>query len=208
MQGLLFAPVEEAPPQLPLQFAAAPRVLPADELLDLLVPPAPAAPERPALEPDAVEAIMVEVLAAVVADPHAATRAPAMLFQDFQVRCRMMGLARPPLDPSGFARRLSAARAGIGELDEAWHQAMALAGDLPEEMLGAFLLVARAAREGAPCPSEEAVARIYGTSSLGRARRVLAYIEERAMIVTRTDLSGKRSVTIPAFGWTTLPVAA
>jgi hypothetical protein len=80
---------------------------------------------------------------------------------------------------------------------------MTAAAAVPDEMLGAFLLIARAARENAPCPTDEEIARIYGTSSLGRARRVLAYMEDRDVIVTRTDLSGRRSVTIPRLGWTT-----
>ncbi|WCT71854.1 ATP-binding protein [Sphingomonas naphthae] len=206
LQGLLFAPVEAAAPPPP----PPPRPMPAEEVLERLAPQPAAepAPDVPAMSAEEVEAIVARSLAAIVEDPDAATRPPAMLFQDYQVRCRMMGLARPPLDPPAFARRLSAARAGLGELDEEWQQAMALARELPEEMLGAFLLVARAAREGEPCPSEDAVARIYGTSSLGRARRMMAYIEERNLFVTRTDLSGKRSITIPQFGWTTQPVGA
>jgi hypothetical protein len=131
-------------------------------------------------------------------------RPAAALFQDFQVRCRMAGLRRISLDPSSFSRRLAAARAGIYQPeDEQWAPAMAAATAVPDEMLGAFLLIARAAREGGPCPSDEEIARIYGTSSLGRARRVLAYMEDRDVIVTRTDLSGRRSVTIPRLGWTT-----
>src|SRR3546814_16507637 len=63
---------------------------------------------------------------------------------------------------------------------------------LPDDMLGPFLLVARAAREGAPCPSDEAIAASYGTASLGRARRLLQYIESRDLIVSRVDLSGKQ----------------
>ena len=52
------------------------------------------------------------------------------------------------------------------------------------------------------------MAQTYGTSSLGRARRVIGYIEGRNLLVTRTDLSGKRSMTIPALGWTTAPADA
>jgi hypothetical protein len=74
-------------------------------------------------------------------------------------------------------------------------------------MLGAFLFIARAARNGDPCPTDEDVARVYGTTSIGRARRVLSYIEERNILVTRTDLSGRRSITIPELGWTTQPAA-
>jgi hypothetical protein len=147
------------------------------------------------------------VLRAIVEDPDAIGRPAAVLYQDFQVRCRMTGARRPPLDPAAFARRLAAARAGIFEgLDEEWAPALEAAAGVPDDMLGAFLLIARAAREGAPCPADAEIARIYGTSSLGRARRVVSYMEERDIIVARVDLSGKRSFTIPRLGWTTQPV--
>ena len=74
---------------------------------------------------------------------------------------------------------------------------------LPDDMLGAFLLVARAAREGLPCPPDTKIAETYGTSSLGRVKRLIAYIESRDLFVCRTDLTGKRSITIPRLGWTT-----
>ena len=48
-----------------------------------------------------------------------------------------------------------------------------------------------------------ALAETYGTSSLGRVRRLIGYIESRELIVARVDLSGKRSITIPRLGWTT-----
>ncbi|MDF7777549.1 ATP-binding protein, partial [Sphingomonas sp. AOB5] len=79
---------------------------------------------------------------------------------------------------------------------------------LPDDMLGPFLLVARAAREGLPCPSDAEIAATYGTSSLGRARRLIAYIESRELFVCRVDLAGKRSITIPRLGWTTQPAEA
>ena len=74
---------------------------------------------------------------------------------------------------------------------------------LPEDMLGAFLLVARAARDGAPCPTDAEFARVYGTRSTGRARRLLGYMEPQGLIVPRTDLRGRRAVSIPRLGWTT-----
>ena len=95
------------------------------------------------------------------------------------------------------------ARAGIYTLDADWDGALDAASALPDDMLGPFLLVARAARNGAPCPSDEAIAKSYGTASLGRARRLLLYIESRDLIVSRTDLSGKRSIAIPRLGWST-----
>jgi hypothetical protein len=121
----------------------------------------------------------------------------------------MAGLAKPPLDLPGFTRRLACARGGIFDVAaEEWADALALAGTLPDDMMGAFLLVARAAKEGRPCPSDEALATTYGTSSLGRVRRLIGYIETRDLFVTRVDLSGKRSITIPRLGWTTAPAEA
>jgi hypothetical protein len=39
-------------------------------------------------------------------------------------------------------------------------------------------------------------------------KRLIGYIESRNLIVCRTDLAGKRSITIPGLGWTTLPAEA
>ncbi|WP_404366325.1 helicase HerA domain-containing protein [Sphingomonas sp. MMS24-J45] len=202
MRQFLFAEMEEPvrPPPPPPRPPRAEQVLDRIELV--------AAPERAPAEPryDAAQLAQIigDVLHAIVADPDAASRPASMLYQDFQVRCRMVGVSPAPLDPSAFSRRLAAARAGIFDgLDDEWAEVIAVADELPDEMLGCFLLVARAAREGAPCPTDEDLARTYGTSSLGRARRVLGYIEGKGLLVTRIDLAGKRSVTVPALGWTT-----
>jgi hypothetical protein len=205
MQALLFSEPEE--PGLPLMAPPPPPPVPADRLIETIAAPAAAraeAPTMPVLDQQAVEAIVADVLRAIVAEPGSGARGAAVLFQDYQVRCRMQGLARPPLDLEGFARRLAAARAGIVEgLEDEWGPAMALAQELPGEMLGPFLMIARAAREGQPCPDDGALAAVYGTSSLGRVRRLISYIEGRELIVIRTDLSGKRSIAIPRLGWTT-----
>jgi hypothetical protein len=70
-------------------------------------------------------------------------------------------------------------------------------------MQGIFLMIARAAKEGAPCPGDGAFARAYGTRSLGRARRVLAFIEEQGLIVCQTDGLGRRVVTLVELAWAT-----
>ena len=209
LADMLAEPVVEAP-MLPMAFESRPRLVPADELVADIGRPAPA-PLAPAPQKDEaeVEAIYADTLRAIVADADAALRPPSVLFQDFQVRCRMAGLAKPALDLPGFTRRLSCARAGIFDVhDEEWAEALALAGTLPDDMMGAFLLVARAAKEARPCPSDTELAHTYGTSSLGRVRRLIGYIESRELFVTRTDLSGKRSITIPRLGWTTEPAEA
>lgn len=202
MRQFLLAGLEEpmpAPPPPP------PRPAPALVMDELAGTPEPApTPNEDWLEAVDTDAVVTDALRAIVDDPDASTRAAAVLFQDFGVRCRMAGVRKPPLDLAGFSRRLAAARAGIFDgLDGEWAPAFEAAIGLPDEMLGAFLLIARAARDGEASPSDEAIAHIYGTSSIGRARRVLAYMEERNSIVLRVDLSGRRSITIPSLGWTT-----
>jgi uncharacterized protein len=205
MRQFLLAGLEEPLPPPP----PPPHPAPAAQLLDEIAAVAPEAPSTEWLDAIDVEAVTAQALRGIVEDPDAGTRSAAVLFQDFDVRCRMAGVRKPPLDLPAFSRRLAAARAGIFEgLDGEWSPALDAAHGLPDDMLGAFLLIARAAREGEPSPSDEAIARIYGTSSLGRARRVLTYMEERNAIVLRVDLSGRRSITIPSLGWTTASVEA
>ncbi|WP_072380444.1 helicase HerA domain-containing protein [Novosphingobium sp. NDB2Meth1] len=204
MREFLLAGLEDATP-LPAPVPT-PRPQPATLVLEELarLPIEPVAEELP--EPVDPEPVMVAALRAIVGDEEATGKTTAVLFQDFQVRCRMHGLRQTPLDLAGFTRRLAAARAGIFEgLEDEWAPALEAGRRVPDDMLGAFLLIARAASENQPCPSDQELALVYGTSSLGRARRVLSYMEERDIIVARTDLSGRRSITIPALGWTTQP---
>nr|WP_294850286.1 ATP-binding protein [uncultured Sphingomonas sp.] len=220
MQGLLFAPADDqfpivipdllggmrhhlgngdVPPKDPV------KQLPSEALLQKMAASVtPRAEAMPAKTDEETAAITADVLRAIVDDPDSGARSASVLYQDFTVRCRMGGIARPPLDLPGFTRRLSMARAGIfTDADDSWAPALEAASLLPDDMLGPFLLVARAAREGAPCPTDEAIAKSYGTASLGRARRLLQYIESRDLIVSRTDLAGKRSIAIPRLGWST-----
>ncbi|URW75010.1 DUF87 domain-containing protein [Sphingomonas donggukensis] len=198
----LIAPLPPAPPPPPPP-------LPVDAVLREMAPVPPTEFEFPAPDAPDPDVVVSDALRAIVEDPESATRPAAVLHQDFAVRCRMAGIRRAPLDPTAFARRLAAARAGIfGKLEGEWAEAMAAAQGLPDDMIGAFLLIARAAREGEAAPSDEAIARTYGTSSLGRARRMIGYMETRDIIVTRIDLSGRRSITIPRLGWSTASAEA
>lgn len=203
MKDLLLAPAE--PEWVPPAPPPAPTYAHSETMLEALARSVPAPMDvEPDRDPEEVAGLVADVLRAIVEDEQSALRSPSVLYQDFQVRCRMVGLTRPPLDLSNFVRRLSAARAGIhGDPDDDWAQALEAARALPDDMLGPFLLVAKAAREGLPCPSDTDIATSYGTSSLGRVRRLMQYIESKGLFVTRVDLSGKRSITIPRLGWTT-----
>jgi hypothetical protein len=196
MQDLLFAPAEE---RTPLPTMELPPV-PAEELMRTIsTPPAPV-PDAPVLEPEEQKAVIAQVLAEIAQD--GAAQPPASLYQDFLVRCRMRGVAAA-LDMADFGRRVALARAGVD--GEGWEDVVAIGASLPGEMLAPFLTIARAAREGLDCPGDAELAALYGTASAGRARRMLEYIEEKGLIVCRTDLSGKRSISLPHFGWTTAP---
>jgi hypothetical protein len=150
------------------------------------------------------------ILGAIMADPEAGFRAIGLLYQDFLVRCRIEGLGAGAPDLGVFRRMLTRARAGINaEMaeDDVWQDVSARAAILPEDMQGIFLMIARAAREGLPCPGDPAIARAYGTRSLGRARRVLTYMEEQGLIVCQLDGAGRRIVTLVELAWATAPGA-
>ncbi|ARS28492.1 ATP-binding protein [Sphingomonas sp. KC8] len=208
--GQLILARDDSPPPPPPPVRAP---VPSEELIRTIARPqlAPAtdSPAAPAMDEDEREAIIAAVLADISADPDASFRSVAVLYQDFQLRCRMRRLSDVPLDLPAFRRRMAMARAGLfDEREEGWADALALAGELPEDMLGAFLLIARAAREGREAPGETELGEVYGTRSPGRVRRLIAYMEARDLIVVRTDLGGKRSIVLPRLGWTTASSAA
>ncbi|HET6605189.1 MAG TPA: ATP-binding protein [Rhodopila sp.] len=206
------------PPEAPRPQRRPPRP-PAPDLLSQLMAAKPAAAENRAEaveEPQDPEkqaerrARLDRILLAILADPEAGFRAIGVLYQDFLVRCRIEALGSGAPDLGAFRRMLTRARAGISaEMaeDDVWQDVLARAAILPEDMQGIFMMIARAAREGLPCPGDPAIARAYGTRSLGRARRVLTYMEEQGLIVCQLDGAGRRIVTLVELAWATAPGA-
>ena len=201
MATLLKASDAEAPRPVP---PPPPPPKPAEEVIRSLDAPRPALPAEPSLSEEERETVIAAVLTDIVAEAGSAYQPGAALYQDFLLRCRMRGLSAAALDLAGFRRRLAMARAGIERTTD-WEEALAIGAALPDEMLGPFLLLARAARDGGECPADAAMAEAYGTSSTGRARRLISYMEEQGVVVSRVDLSGKRSISLPHLGWTTAP---
>jgi hypothetical protein len=149
-----------------------------------------------------------KILRAVMAEPEAGFRAIGVLYQEFVVRCRIEGLGAAVPDLADFRRMLTRARAGLGTdvgEDGAWQDVSARAQLLPEDMQGVFMMIARAAKEGWPCPGDAAIARAYGSRSLRRAARLLSYIEEQGLIVCQLDGAGRRIVTLVELAWATAP---
>ena len=165
--------------------------------------PAPAPTVAADLEA-AIDAILMDM----AAEEDCTYRATPVLFQDFSVRCRMQRILAPGVDLFAFRRRFALAVAGGPDPDPQWQAALRLSERVPDDLLAPFLLIARAAIAGAPCPDDDALARAYGTRSSGRIRRLLDYLEKNDLIVVRTDFGGRRSVGLPDLGVSTAPAEA
>ncbi|HYD06114.1 MAG TPA: ATP-binding protein [Reyranella sp.] len=166
--------------------------------------------EQPALfapSQGEIDAAVTEILRDMAAEEECTFRPPAKLFQDFSVRCRMQRLTAGHVDLAQFRRRFAMAVAGVTDAEsEPWKSILRVARPLSDDLLAPFLAIARAALAGAPCPPDDELARIYGTNSLGRIRRLLDHYEKCGLIVVRTDFSGRRSVAIPELGLATAPL--
>ncbi len=158
---------------------------------------------------DEVEAAVANILLEMAAEEGSTFQPQSKLFQDFTVRCRMQRLTAGHVDMNQFRRRFAMAVAGIIDVErDGWREILRVAAVLPDDVLAPFLVIARAAREGLPCPADEELARVYGTNSQGRIRRLLDHYERSGLIVVRNDFSGRRSVSIPELGFATEPLEA
>ena len=202
--------LDEAPVRAPEPVIARPAI---DELIERIAPevssvPAEAAPQ-PSKSSAEIDAAINAILREMAAEEGCTYQATAKLYQDFTVRCRMQRLTAGQVDMAGFQRRFAIAVAGIEDPDSDDTQAiLAVAKVLPDDLLAPFLAIARAAQAGRPCPDDDELAVIYGTSSPGRIRRLLEHYEKTGLIVVRTDFSGRRSVSIPDLGLATEPLEA
>jgi len=171
------------------------------------------APEEPvSLFPEIDEAErdaqIKSVMAELLSDPDAGFRTHAVLYQDFLVRCRIRRVPGDPPALPAFKRLLAVARVAPDEqvaASEGWQQALSLSETLTDDVQGVFLVIAQAALTGAPCPSDATLARLYGTHSASRARRLLTWFEERGLVILRTDFRGQRIVAFPDLGAETAP---
>jgi uncharacterized protein len=194
-----------------------PRRMPSPDLLEQLMTAkstalaaAPDAAEEPVSAEEVAERRerVDRVLRALMAEPDAGFRAVGVLYQEFVVRCRIEGLGLAVPDLVEFRRMLTHARAGLDRDiagDGTWQDVSLRASVLPEDMQGVFMMIARAAKQGWPCPGDAAIARAYGSHSLRRARRLLTYIEEQGLIVCQSDGAGRRIVTLVELAWATAP---
>jgi uncharacterized protein len=107
-----------------------------------------------------------------------------------------------------FRRRVAISRAGVDEdtaQSPGWQTALDLSARVSDDLQGVFLMMAKAALLGEPCPSDMRIAKAYGTHSARRARRLLGYFEEQGLVVVHSDFSGKRIVAFPDLDVQTAP---
>jgi hypothetical protein len=212
-RDLILAPLEPEPARAVVRRPVAPPPPSTHDLLAQLARPRPQTAEP---EPVVVtaemkaerDAALDAILRELLADPEAPFRTVAVLYQDFLVRCRIHRIAGEPLNLPAFRRRLAVLRAGVDTATAEggeWGRALAFAGDLAEDIQGVYLLLARAALNRDPCPSDGEIARACGSRSPGRARRLIAYLEGRNLVVTRNDPRGLRILSLPDLGWETAP---
>ncbi len=198
LQDLLFARVEmpAPPPRAPRQ--KAPDVL---ARIEEIARPAFVAPPPPELTDGQREAAIDEIIATMLLDDAASFKPLLELHRDFLVRCRIRRLGSAVPDLNAFRLRLTIARACAampeGADEDLWGRAVEVAARLPVDLQGVFLLLARAAATRNPCPADDEIARFFGSHSPGRARRVLAQLEQLDVIIPRGDGKQPRVIAFP-----------
>ncbi|MEO3433965.1 ATP-binding protein [Inquilinus sp. CAU 1745] len=198
-------PVIRPPAMKPSQIATADLLAKLSRSRPVLTP-SPAAGEEEA-GPEAASTF-VAILRDILVEPDAAFRSVPVLYQDFLVRCRVLRVTGKLPDLPAFRRRLDQARAGVDpEAADSpeWERAVEAAAGLPEDLQGIFLLLARAGMDGAPCPSDHALAWARGSRSPRRGRSLLNHLEQYGLVVCRDDAYGKRIAILPTLGWETTP---
>ncbi|MDC8755931.1 ATP-binding protein [Erythrobacter sp. sf7] len=179
--------LREAPPMAP---PSSPPVMEQEVSL----PPAPdASPEA-----DAPPGDLMDVVRELAASEGATFRPATALFRDFAVRCRQQGIASAHVDLAAFRRLFAFALAGVDRLDEALRQTVErMAGNVDDDVLAPYLALVIAAATGNSMPDEEELARLYGSASPSRVRRLLDHLERSGLIVVREEFGGGRSILLP-----------
>ncbi len=207
VDDLIFTP---DPEDLARQAAAprrvTPRPRPTVDIIDQLSQSADTAPETTrgprasAMSDEEREDWITMTLAEIADGKESAFRSDSELYQDFLMRGRMKRISGAPLSMSDFRRRLAVARSGVDDAmaeSEGWQMALSLTPHVTDDLQGVFLMLAKAALTGEPCPSDATIARVYGPHSARRARRFLDWFEEQGLIVLHTEPGGKRVVAFP-----------
>ena len=211
-RGLILAPVPAGPTRMPVERRPAAPTLSMNQILEQIVRDRPPTTEEDAsvssLATEERDALFRIIAYEMMRDPESAFRPEPVLYQDFQVRCRIRKIPGGAVPMAEFKLHLSIARAGIdpAAVDAAaWGRAVAVAKTIPDDLQAVYLILAGAALVGATCPSDNEVARRCGMHSAGRARSRIKHLDKADLVLTRTDMSGNRIAMLPDLGWETAP---
>ena len=208
-RDLILAPVPAGAGRSPaIPRVAAPGKPSVRDVLEEIVRTRPAAAARaedePGLPPEERERALGRIAREIMADGDAVFRPEPILYGDVQVRCRIAKVGSVTLAEARLA--LNAARAGLDAATADgpdWARALAVARMIPDDLQPVYLILAGAALDGRPCPSDGEVARRCGMHSAGRARSRIRHLDKGDLVVTRSDMSGKRVAVLPDLGWET-----
>lgn len=156
---------------------------------------APLHASMPAIEPD--DDGVARVVHDLAAEEGATFQSPAALYREFAMRCRQQGVPSAHIDMVRFRRSFAHASAGLGYLEAPLREAIErLAEKVPDDVLAPYLAIAAAAAQGRAMPDEDEVARVYGSSSPSRIRRLLDHLERQGLISVREEFGGERTITV------------
>lgn len=160
---------------------------------------APSTTKLAAPPPPAVPASSAENVVREIALSEGATFRPATaLFRDFAIKCRQQGVASAQIDLARFRRMFACEIGGLGRLEGGLRNAVeAMIAGVDDDVLAPYLAMAVAEALGEPMPDEQELARLYGSSSPSRIRRLLDHLERNGLIVVREEFGGERVITVP-----------
>lgn len=160
------------------------------------LPPAPVQHSE-AAEPEQEHSIAGVVRELAASDDATFLPAPA-LFRDFAIRCRQRGVASAHIDIGRFRRLFACEIGGLDRLEGATRKAVEqMIETVEDDVLAPYLALVVATALEKPMPDEEELARLYGSSSPSRIRRLLDHLERSGLIVVREEFGGERSIIVP-----------
>jgi uncharacterized protein len=134
----------------------------------------------------------------LAAEEGATYQSTTALFRSFAMRCRQEGVRSAHVDLARFRRMFAAASAGLNCVEPELRTIIAgLAETVEDDVLAPWLVIAIAAARGQTEPNEEELARVYGSSSPSRIRRLLDHLERQGLIVVREEFGGGRTIAVP-----------
>nr|WP_322842762.1 ATP-binding protein [Qipengyuania citrea] len=147
---------------------------------------------------DKLEEVSVERIVEDLAGQDGATfRSPGTLFCEFLTACRQHGVVSAHIDMGEFRQLFAFALSGTGRLSPPARATIErLAEGVEEDVLAPYLTIAVAALHGRNRPNEDELARVYGSSSPGRIRRLLEHLERSNLIAVHEDFGGTRTISV------------